>query len=339
MRHFVNFGLLFSFLTLAVSGAMAFLRPFSIVTTRVHVVFGLTTFLLVGLHLASRAGYFKRQVAGRQRGPLPKLWLFGVLAGWVILLGVSIGGKSPATFLLDQSYEARHRAEIVRSSPLSGFLQSSPTQRLVARVPADGSDAALSLAIRFAEDLERLPALAVWVETTSGSMIETLYLDDSVAYSDTPHWGGKPTPRHHILPLWRHRFTLVTGIDPSGQVDAVTGATASHSFSLDRYLKLGEENSFVLCVEVNAPHDRNETYPDPLIGQPSLLYTALIELDSGQPYALLELTGHGGGAEKSGAIQYDLENFTSAKRLLDLLLVKAEALKGGAGSGSEKANP
>jgi hypothetical protein len=55
-----------------------------------------------------------------------------------------------------------------------------------------------------------------------------------------------------------------------------------------------------------------------------LLYTAYIEPDSDQPYALLELTGHGGGAETSGAIQYDLDAFTDAKQLIDLLLVKTE---------------
>ena len=93
---------------------------------------------------------------------------------------------------------------------------------------------------------------------------------------------------------------------------------------LGEYLDLKEAKNFVLCVEVNIPADPNDTYPDPHIGQPSLLYTAYIELDSPQPYALLELTGHGAGSEKNGAIQYDLENVTSAKQIVDLLLAKTE---------------
>ncbi len=33
------------------------------------------------------------------------------------------------------------------------------------------------------------------------------------------------------------------------------------------------------------------------IGQPSLLYTGLVKVDTEQPYFILELTGHGGHAE------------------------------------------
>ena len=64
---------------------------------------------------------------------------------------------------------------------------------------------------------------------------------------------------------------------------------------------------------------------DPFLGQPSLLYSCLIEVDREEPYYLLELTGHGGGdAMSTGNIQYDLENFDSAKEMKDLFLVKLE---------------
>lgn len=327
MRHVVNFGLLFSFLTLAVTGALSFLRPFSIVTTRIHIVFGLTTLVLVGLHLGGRLGYFKKQVSKPSKNSVPRPLLIGIIAVWLILLRVSFTGKAPASLVVDQSYEAKHRAEIVRASPMAGVTQPTPSKLLLARAPAGEADVAISLAIRFHEELkDNLPSLAIWAETTAGSMIETLYLDPSIAYSDQPDWHGEVTPRHHIAPLWRHRYSLVSGIDPSGKVDAMTGATQSHSFSLDNYLKLGEDSSFVLCVEVNAAKDTNETYQDPHIGQPSLLYTALIDLEAEQRYALLELTGHGGGAEKSGAIQYDLDGHTSAKHLIDLLLANSEPI-------------
>ena len=67
MRHVVNFGLLFSFLALAATGVMAFSLPFSIVTTRVHIVFGLTTIILVVLHLLSRLKYFRSQATPSRR--------------------------------------------------------------------------------------------------------------------------------------------------------------------------------------------------------------------------------------------------------------------------------
>ena len=110
-----------------------------------------------------------------------------------------------------------------------------------------------------------------------------------------------------------------------GKVDAFTGATPSHSFSLDDYLQL-DEGSFVLMVEVNAPHDPNATYPDPHLGQPSVLYSAFIDLSTESPYTLLELTAHGGEATKGGTLHYDFSALDSALQLVDLLLVKAEAL-------------
>ena len=113
-----------------------------------------------------------------------------------------------------------------------------------------------------------------------------------------------------------------SGVDAEGNVDALSGATSEHSFALDDYLVPGQSQKFVICVEVNLAGDTNETWSDLQIGQPSLLYTAFIKLDESDRYTILDLTGHGGGAESSGNVQYDLEGFTSAKSLIDLLLVK-----------------
>ncbi len=328
MRHVVNIGLLLSFFTLATTGVMAFVLPFSIASTRVHIVFGLATLVLVALHLLTRLNYFKNQLqlSAKRKGRVSRPALFGIAVVWIGLLMVSIAGREPALLLVEQGYEARNRSEIVRTAPLAGFLDIEGGQRIVARAPGGEADVALSLTIGFGEDVERPPSLAVWAETTTGTMIETLFIDQALAYSANPNWGGESTPRHHILPLWRHRYTMVTGIDPSGEVDAYTAATPTHSFTLDDYLRLQGESTFVLCVEVNAPNDPNEHFADAHLGQPSLLYTAYVDLADGTGYSLLELTGHGGGAEDSGAIQYDLEQVTSAKRLVDLLLVRTEVV-------------
>lgn len=338
MRHIVNFGLLACFVTLAVSGALAYARPFSLITTRVHLVFGLATLVLVGLHLASRVPYFRSQFSSgsAKRRPVPRALLVGIAGTWILLLWAAIGNWSPVSTLVRQSYESRHRQEIVRASTLTGFAETSAANRIVTRRPGKTEDekqpnVAITLSIGLGDQVElgrpeTQPALAIWAESTAGAMIETLYVDPELAYSDRPTWGGRETPRHHVLPLWRHRYSMISGVDPTGEVDAVSGATDSHRFSLDHYLVLEEETSFVLCVEINAPGDPNDSYQDPHVGQPSLLYTCFIELGNENPYALLELTGHGGSAEKSGAIHYDLDGFTSAKGLIDLLLAKAEPL-------------
>ena len=117
----------------------------------------------------------------------------------------------------------------------------------------------------------------------------------------------------------------MSGIGPDGKADATTGATASHQFSLDQYLTTGKENKFVVCVEVNAPADPNQAWTDAQLGQPSLLYTALVDVDADVRYAILELTAHGGEAIESGTLNYDFEGIGSARQLIDLLLLHTSA--------------
>lgn len=319
MRHWVNFGLLFSFLTLMVTGVLAYMRPFSIVTTRVHIIFGVLTILLVLLHLVVRTRYFTGKLSGKtaSRGMLA-----GILLAWCGLLALSLGDIWPARQVLAASYESRHRAKIVRSSPLAGFLETDKTHRFVARHPGPEADTAVSLMLRFREGLEAPPAIAVWAETSTGTLIETLYLDEALAYSEAVEWQGIQTQRHKLLPIWRHRHTIISGVDPHGQIDAFTGATPSHSFSLEQYLAVEGESGFVLCVEVNAAGDANAAFPDTALGQPSLLYTAYIKPSEEPAYALMELTAHGGEAEHGGSLAYDFEGIDSARHLIDLLLAR-----------------
>lgn len=323
MRHIVNFGLLFTFITLAVSGVFAFTAPFSIVNTRIHIAAAIATVILVGLHLVDRTTYFKRHLFGPSGSTrLSRIALVSMTVLWSLVLAASYYNWSPVRQLMDQGYEARQRAAIVRSSPLVGF-QAADEIRLIARNGGEKADASVALHLKFGPAVQAAapPAIAVWAETTTGSMIETLYLDEQLAYSETSTWGGKQLPRHRVLPIWRHRYTLVSGVDPYGEVDAFTAATPTHSFTLENYLQLGQQKEFVLWVEINAPHDTNSEFPDPQLGQPSTLYSALIALDAPQPYTILELTGYS-DPDSKGELRYELERITTAKDLIDLLLVR-----------------
>jgi len=324
MRHIVNIGLLFTFIALAITGFLAFSRPFSLTTTQVHIVAGLLMVALVVLHIAGRIPYFRNQFEGKKKAVLSR----GQLVGTMVVVGglMYLAGNAlpPASWLVDLGYEARHKAEIVRTSSLAGFGEVDSHSRLVNRVPKDGKGHGLSLYIRFNKKLETLPSIAVWAETNTESIIETLYLEQSLAYSDKPLWNGVQEKRNHILPVWRNRYTQVTGITAEGEVDAVTRPTENHSYALDPHLQPGEGKKFLLWVEVNAPNDPNEHWPAERIGQPSLLYSAYVKIDQSEPYTILELTAHGGEAEANGTLNYDLESFTTAKELVDLMLLKLE---------------
>jgi uncharacterized protein YhhL (DUF1145 family) len=325
MRHLVNFGLLFSFSALSVTGVLAYLRPFSITVTQIHIIAGFVTLVLVLMHMLARLPYFKNRISkGRQGASLRiQVILFGTVFGFLVYGSVS--SIPPSSWLINNSYEHRNSSQIVRSSSLVGFEEPAPYRKWIVRGSQDDNGSGLSIYLSFQEELNPMPSIAVWAESTTGSMIETLFLEQSLAYSEVPLWEDYKTQRSHILPLWRHRYTLLSGIKPSGEVDAVSGATESHQFALDPYFEKGKGNEFILCVEINAPEDITEKFSDPILGQPSLLYTSLIDVDREDPYYLFELTGHGGGdALETGNVQYDLDLIDTAKEMKDLFLAKLE---------------
>ena len=330
IRHIANIGLLFSFLTLAVTGILSFVLPFSLATTRVHIVFGFATIILVGLHLATRLGYFKRMAqqslttksdGGSQ---MPRSVIIALVVVWVLLLVVSLTGGRPATDLLALGYEAQNRAEIFRAAPRTAYEKLGPSNRIVSLSP-DSGELVIEVEIEYRWPMLEHPAAAVWAETTRAHMIQTLFIDDALAFSDTPDWHGKPTPRHHILPIWRHGYTSINGVDPNGEIDAITEATPMHSFSIEKSLISGEESSLIVCLEINAFGDPNETYADPRLGQPSILYaTDLINLDDfdgGDAYFLMHRVAHGGKATRSGDRFYNFDGITTAGDMIKKVLV------------------
>ena len=301
------------------------MRPFSITVTQIHIIAGFVTLVLILMHLLARLPYFKNRITKGSQGASLRIQviLFGTVFGFLVYGSVS--SIPPASWLIDNSYEHRNSSQIVRSSSLVGFEEPAPHRKWIVRKSQDDSGSGLSIYLSFQEELNPMPSIAVWAESTTGSMIETLFLEQSLAYSEVPLWEDYKTQRSHILPLWRHRYTLLSGIKPSGEVDAVSGATESHQFALDPYFEKGKGNEFILCVEINAPEDITEKFSDPILGQPSLLYTSLIDVDREDPYYLFELTGHGGGdALETGNVQYDLDLIDTAKEMKDLFLAKLE---------------
>lgn len=360
MRHFVNIALLFFFATLLVSGLLRFLAPFSLVTTRVHIVFGIGVAVLVALHLIERTKYFKQILglsskarrggqnatgAGRR---IPVRMLSGVIGLWALLLLAALLNYPPASSLISLSYESRQRRAIFRPDDRAVFR---PIKDGMQVKRATAGEANLLVELEWGPGLEGLnrrsrlpftearPQLAVWAESKNGSLIETLYLSQRVAYREQLEWAGHPMRRGHILPIWRHRFTVKTGVKPDGELAVYSGATPQHSFSLHKNLYTNGE-PFYLYLEINAPNDPNNFFNSqqpkdqpgwmkPGIGQPSVIYGAYIEPNKPKQYLLLDLLGHAGSTSRQdGNIHYDLNKITSATNLIEKILVKVQRSQG-----------
>ncbi|MEM9158215.1 MAG: DUF4405 domain-containing protein [Verrucomicrobiota bacterium] len=339
MRHFVNISLLLFFFILVISGALRFLEPFSIVTTRVHIVSGIAITVLVGFHLVVRLKYFAKlfQKSPNPKKPQNRIPLYLSIFICAFATAAAIYNWTPTTQLINQSYEARKRVEIFRPDERSAYEPLDNGARLKRLGPGTSN---VYMEIDWGPEYAihpsgAKPQIAIWAESSTRTLIETLHVSGDIAYSEEIQWGDEKLRRVDVLPIWRHRYTQKWGIEPDGKVDSMSGATPDHDFSIDRNIETVGK-AFTLYVEVNAPFDSNEhynsdqnkfssNYTPPGIGQPSLIYGAYIDPNKDKKYHLLDLVGHGGEkAPNDGQTRYDTAKLTTAKNLIEKILVRVE---------------
>ncbi len=320
MRNFVNYALLFSFLILAVSGILSFFEPFKLLTTRIHIVFGFTVVVLVLIHVADRLRYFRRSALSRRNRGLPSTQLITAVVVSSVLLVAAIGNWWPVRQFINLGHEAKNKAAILRSDQHTAF---KPVKDGAVLKHAPGEDVQVRLEIEWGSTMKEtnaVPEIVVWAENTTGMMIKTFFVSEASAYSEAVKFGDNEVRRADILPVWRHRYTLLSGVDPDGQLDGASAATPEHSFSIDDYLR-ADSSPFYIYLEVNLPDDPNETFPD---GQPSAIYGAYIETEQQKTYHLLPLVARGstGGSGPKGAMYYDLDELSTTKEIIEKILVK-----------------
>jgi hypothetical protein len=345
MKHYVNFALLFSFSILVVSALLRFFQPFSLITTRIHIVFGSFVLVLVALHLTSRLTYFPRMIRhGRKGGGSKSLRLLLLpLITCAYLSSASFLSWWPVPQLLGLGHEVKNRSIIFR--PEEGSVARS-IDRETQLKRQTSTEASIIVEIEWGDAFDHVaefptpftgarPQIGVWAETSVGSLIETFFVSEESAFSETVEWEGNERRRVDILPIWRHQFTLASGVEPDGDIDTYSGATPEHSFSVERYIDEDPEG-FYLSVEVNVPNDSNEFYHAdqeetadgytfPGVGQPSIFYSAYIDPNEPKKYYLMEFVGHGGSSsQQSGDIYYDSSQLTSARELIEKILVRIE---------------
>lgn len=343
MKHYVNFGLLFAFTILVISAALRFFEPFSLITTRIHIIFGIFVLLLVALHLAARVKYFTQRIGGKSnKGSSIKLWLMPVIS-CTYLVVACFQNWWPVPQLISGGYEAKNRSIIFRSESGTALRNINDKTQLKR---ASANAASILVEVEWGEgfDIDLLfpdtfnkarPQVAVWAESSVGSLIETFFVSEESAFSESFEWAGNERRRVDILPIWRHQFTLASGVEPDGEIDTYSGATPEHSFSVDRYIDEDPEG-FYINLEVNIPNDPNEFYNNdqeesadgytlPGIGQPSTMFSAFIDPTKNKKYYLMEYVGHGGSSsQQSGDVYYDSQNISTAKNLIEKVLIRIE---------------
>lgn len=345
MKHYVNFSLLLAFGILVISALLRFFEPFNLLTTRVHIVFGAFVLFLVALHLSSRIGYFPRMLRqGRKSGGIQSIRLILLpLVACSYLLAACFLNWFPVAQLLGLGHEIKSGSMIFRPEDGSSVRTKERGFQLKRKTPAE---AEIFIDIEWGQSFDPVaefptpftsarPQIAIWAESSAGSLIETFFVSEESAYAENFEWVENERRRVDILPIWRHQFTLVSGVEPDGDIDTFTGATPEHSFSIEGYLDENPEG-FYLSMEVNVPNDSNdyyhadqdetsEGYTFPGVGQPSVYYSAFVDESEAKKYYLMEFVGHGGSSsQQSGNLYYDSSHLTTARNLIEKILVRIE---------------
>jgi hypothetical protein len=173
-----------------------------------------------------------------------------------------------------------------------------------------------------------VPQMAIWIETTEGRFVDTIYVSGKTAKWSAA--GGARRPE--TLPVWSHArgSALSDGLAVPNKAkrlpDAVSGATPKAAFTMVWKVPAGlAPGSYRIRAELNSSYDWNEAYPDKLPktdphysevnGQPSIVWECALELGGAAVETELEMVGTGALRGEDGAVTPGLEGITSAHDL------------------------
>jgi hypothetical protein len=312
---------------MVITGAMSFLQPFNKTTTNVHVFFAVLMVAAMVWHVVERSKGFRRHL-GEGVGERRKArWLAipAVVLG-VVLVSMDFGIGNVIASL---SYEGREADAIFRSRPDIAYQAVGGNVDVL----KTGDDLTVSLEVDL--ETEGNTFVVIWAENDHGDIIETLFLSDDLRYQEGVSHGDLKLTRTNLLPIWSHRWQrLKDGVEDE-ELDGVSSATITRSFSLNSVLKDGVRG-FHLMMEVNRLDDDNNMFSAttedelsqtlPGLGQPSVLYKAFVDFheEHFDSYFLLQYEGHGALQGEDGIITRSSEGLTSARRLVQKALLHVD---------------
>ncbi len=209
----------------------------------------------------------------------------------------------------------------------------------------DGKGTDLTLTFQKGEAFNH-PLMAVWLEDTSGTYLQTLYVAESIGRGvfnhgdpSTGKWMPGEIRRPSALPYWSHKRGILAedGLflpTPRHPVaDAYTGPTPSGDFILRLKSDKPLSGSFAVLFEINQSWDWNEYWTNNKFPgddeyktscQPALVYKALIDTDQRGETIPLQVIGHSHYSGKNGNLYTDLTTMTTAMNIAQSIVVKVE---------------
>ena len=188
------------------------------------------------------------------------------------------------------------------------------------------------------------PLFAIWIESTDGKYIQTLYVAKSVASGIFKYgsrgkdsWITGPKRAPQTLPYWAHKRGIKApdGLympDESTAVpDAYTGATPTKGFILNSRTDDILPGMFKIMLEINQNWDWNDywtnnRFPDDenykMSCQPALVYEAVVNAGIPERSYSMRPVGHSHYSGKTGELFTDLSTLTTALQIADSIIVR-----------------
>ena len=294
----------FSFVVLAVTGILAFFRPFSIHIVGLHALIGFVFVGLIALHVLNNTGHLGRYL---KRGPV---WI--ALGAVAVLAALFFWQPAPVKSVLGLSKNMGPSLDRYEITDLGMSYRYAPDP---------GYSMALTVRSGTGFDPESPPHFAIWLENASHYHIKTLRAPEGhEGRSELPYWDFKRRG-------WEEAKEEAerSGVELADELglDAISGPTRNSSFDPADYILPGETDEslpYRLLLEINQPDD----------DQASLVFAVEIDNIDPRTFQLLDLIGYPRREEddENGKEVWELyyvdDSFDSALDLIDSALLTIE---------------
>lgn len=302
-RRFTSLLTALTFVVLAVTGVLAFVRPFSLNIVGLHALLGFLFIVLVGVHVLNNRRPLKGYLHSRS------VWV--TLAITAVLTVVILWRPAPVRKLLGLS---------ANLGPAQERFEMGEGEMVFHYSPDPAYKMKLTVKTGRAYDVANPPEVAIWLENQGAFHIKTLLAPESEKAESLSYWSFKRDGWQKA----KQEAETTEGLD----VDAISAPTPNGSFDPADYILPADPDNpmpYQLLIEIDQANDAHALIDD----QPSLVYSVTIDNASPTTFQVLDLVGYpkredDPDGKEAWSLYYVDDRFGSALELIDSALLTIE---------------